>query len=763
MLASSRRRQAVLPVTTSSATDGRPDMARRRRTVRRKLLVVVIVTTGLALLAAAVAITIYDLRIARHAFLANLDTHASILSLSTAPALAFDDRETAQRDLEALSAGPSIVSAALYVDGRRYASYAQRPRDVLPETLPPQRIDERGGRALVEVRTPVVQSGETLGWLVLRADYDVRERVQTYLAIVALVTVLSLVLAAVLSQRLHGEVVGPLEEMSVVAREVVARRDYSLRARRSTDDEIGVVVDAFNAMLEEVEQRSRALRESERTYRAIGETIAYGIWINDPTGRNLYASDSFLQLTGLTQEECSGAGWARALHPDERDATLRAWRECVEAGTAWYREHRILGVDGRWHPVLAQGVPIRDDDGRIVRWAGINLDVAQIKRNEEALRDADRRKDEFLATLAHELRNPLAPIRHAVRMLDSPAADEAHRRWGRDVIARQVQRMALLLDDLLDVARITRRQLVLRRQRAELATIVSTAVETAQPLVEAKQHALRVSMPPEPIAIDVDPLRLSQAISNLLTNAAKYTDNRGNIALDATVGPDGLRISVRDDGIGIAADAVPRLFEMFSQVDTATDRAEGGLGIGLALVKGLVELHGGSVEAHSAGAGKGSEFIITLPASTLLAATAESDVAPEVRPGHAASGCRVLVADDNRDAADSLRAVLRLGGHDVCVAYSGEEALALGATHQPEVAILDIGMPDMDGYETARRVREAPWGRDALLVALTGWGQEADKRRARAAGFDLHYTKPVAIEEVERLLGAERERRATRG
>ena len=364
----------------------------------------------------------------------------------------------------------------------------------------------------------------------------------------------------------------------------------------------------------------RALRQSEKLYRAIGESIDYGVWVTDASGHNVYASDSFLNLIGINQEQCSNLGWTDLLHPDDVQGTTTSWLECVSTGGMWYREHRFLGVDGHYHPILAQGVQMRDEDGRPTGWAGINLDISRIKKTEEALREADRRKDEFLATLAHELRNPLAPIRHAARLLGVKGLDEAQGVAAREIIARQVSRMALLLDDLLELSRITRGRLELRKEPVAVAALVSAALETAQPLIDSKHHELIVNLPPENTELVVDPLRMSQALSNLLTNAAKYTDPGGRIVLDIECTSRNVHFAVSDSGIGIQASVLPTIFEMFSQVDSAIDRSEGGLGIGLALVKGLVSLHGGTVQAASSGQGQGSTFTIRLPAERVAAA-----------------------------------------------------------------------------------------------------------------------------------------------
>ena len=731
-------------------------MRHARRSLAGKLMVVMLTTTAVALTVAGAALLFTDLRDNRAAWANDLGTEAAILSLAVEPALSFNDVEGAQRNLNALQARASIRAAALYDSrGLLFAEYsragAEPAASQLPAIAPGVHLD--GGR--VDLVHPVIQGGETLGTIYLRADYDVTGRVRAYLSVLGAVMIIGLVAALLVSIWLQRVVSRPMESMAHVARQIVEKRDWSFRAKRTTLDEIGVVVDAFNNMLDEVQARARALETSEKLYRAIGETINYGVWVTDADGRLIYASDSFLRLVGMTLQQAADEGWGKVLHPDDADDTLEAWRECARTGSNWYREHRYFGVDGRYHAILAQGVPIRDDTGQVQRWAGINLDISRLKNTERALLEADRRKDEFLATLAHELRNPLAPIRNAVRILDSDAADDRQRKWGREVIARQVQRMSLLLDDLLDVSRITRGQLELKKDYVDLRSVVSVAVETARPLIDAKHHQLTINLPAENIRLEADPLRLSQVIGNLLTNAAKYTDSGGRIELGARVENSELVIAIRDNGIGLSQEVMPGLFTMFSQVNSAVDRAEGGLGIGLALVKGLVALHGGRVEVRSDGLGHGSEFTVRLPHKVLAAPRA---VAVEATSGAANANAvrrgRVLVADDNRDAAESLAMVLHFLGYEVSVAASGAEALELGAQQRPDAAVIDIGMPGMSGHEVARRMRREAWGRHAVLVALTGWGQDHDKQAALAAGFDEHLTKPVDPDLVERVLTA---------
>ncbi|HKE45770.1 MAG TPA: PAS domain S-box protein [Steroidobacteraceae bacterium] len=396
---------------------------------------------------------------------------------------------------------------------------------------------------------------------------------------------------------------------------------------------------------------------------------------------------------------------------------------------------------------VAAQAAVAIDNARLYESA--QREITQRERAEAALLETDRRKDEFLATLAHELRNPLAPIRQAALIARAPNATEAQKRWSHDVIERQVHQMALLLEDLLDISRITRGTLDLRTEMTDLATVVSTAVETARPAIDAKGHLLSLELPSQEVRFAADPLRVAQVLSNLLTNAAKYTDRGGQIRLRAACEAGHVAISVLDTGIGIPAEALEDVFAMFSQVKSGQDRSEGGLGIGLALSKGLVRLHGGTIEARSAGVGHGSEFIVRFPLQMAEVAHAE-DVEPVAR-SHSVRR-RVLIADDNRAAAESLAMLLQMEGHDVQVAYDGEEALNLFATMQPDVALLDIGMPKVNGYEVARQARKHANGRKVTFIAVTGWGQDKDRANAVEAGFNFHFTKPVDVDRLMELL-----------
>ena len=383
----------------------------------------------------------------------------------------------------------------------------------------------------------------------------------------------------------------------------------------------------------------------------------------------------------------------------------------------------------------------------------------QLQESRDALARADLKKDEFLATLAHELRNPLAPLQNVLEILRMKSLDDPQLVWARDVFGRQMEHMSRLVDDLMEISRITQGRVELRRQRVDLGDAMRAAAEAARTLVDASGHRLELDPPAAPALLDADPTRLVQILTNLLNNAAKYTPDGGHIWFSARVEGDSVSIAVRDSGIGIASDNLANVFTMFAQLEPGLERAQGGLGIGLALVKGLVELHGGSIRAHSAGVGMGSEFTVRLPlagagaqdAAVQEAAAQDAAVQDAAVPAPGA-GRRIMVVDDNRDAADMLRMALDMLGHEVSCAYDGAAALALGAELHPDVLILDIGLPDMDGYTLASKVRALPWGRSATLIAATGWGQQRDKERATDAGFDIHMVKPIDFATLDTVL-----------
>jgi PAS domain S-box-containing protein len=505
----------------------------------------------------------------------------------------------------------------------------------------------------------------------------------------------------------------------------------------------------------------RDLREAERRYGAVVDQIRdYAIFMLDTDGRVTSWNEGVKRVLGFDEHEFVGRNVANVTFtPEEAQSGVPqcVLREAAETGSARHDRWAVRKDGTRYY---ASGVTsaLRDDCGKLLGFVKVMHDETEkvrldsdLRRQQELLRDADRRKDEFLATLAHELRNPLAPMRNALEILKHQSASGAHLQWARDVMDRQVIQMARLLDDLLDVSRITRDKLELRKERILLSTVLNGAVETARPLIEHLGHELSVELPPEPIYLDADIVRLAQVFSNLLNNAARYTDRGGRIRLTAWRENGHAVVAVKDNGIGIPPDQLKDLFEIFTQLHRSFDRSRSGLGIGLTLVRRLVELHGGTVGAQSEGPGKGSAFTVRLPVYARHSERAPQLQAPARLPT-AAHRRKIVIADDSDDSKDSLATMLKIMGHEVKCASDGLEAVEAASTHRPDVVLLDIGMPRMNGYDAARRIRAQPWGRDMVLVALTGWGQEADRRLAQEAGFDHHLLKPADVSLLEDIL-----------
>jgi signal transduction histidine kinase len=418
--------------------------------------------------------------------------------------------------------------------------------------------------------------------------------------------------------------------------------------------------------------------------------------------------------------------------------------------TRLHHRVRFESKDGDWRWLDSNALPWFTADGEYAGHVGISIDITEAVRAEEARKESEhRRKDEFLATLAHELRNPLAPICDALHILEYSGDARATNRL-HEIMERQVNHMVRLVDDLLEVSRITRGKIELCKAPVELAAIVHAAAEVSKPLIESGGHELTIDLPAEPLMLDADAVRLTQVFFNLLDNAAKYTVNGGCIEVAAQRSAAHVIVSVRDNGIGIASDILPQVFDMFAQSDHSTARNHGGLGIGLTLVRGIVEMHGGEVEARSAGPRLGSEFVVRLPLAENFQPASSS---PELPPSNAGlSRQRILVVDDNRDAAESLAMLLKVLGAEVDVVHDGPAALAALEDRRPAVVLMDIGMPGMDGYQVAQLIRQDPRFHDITLIALTGWGQEEDRRRAHASGFDHHLLKPVDIQALQTLL-----------
>ncbi len=612
-----------------------------RRSVRGKMLAVVLATTLAALVVNAAALLWYDLADYRKSQLADVRTQAEILGRATAAALAFGDAREAERDLVALQARSDVEAAALYdATGKLFAAYRREADTELPPKA--ERPGYRISANRLQLFHPIVEKDGAVGTVYVRTRYGVRDRLVAYLGIAALVIAGALAAAALLSAWLQRGLTRPIRSVTEAARAVVEQRDYSARVARTTDDEIGVLADAFNSMLQEVETRSRAL----------------------------VASNQSLQ---------------------------REMLERVEA--------------------------------------------------EEALRVADRRKDEFLATLAHELRNPLAPIRNALYIMQTSAEDRDAVAAARAMIGRQLNQMVRLVDDLLDVSRISTGKLALRRERVELRSVAQNALEAVEPLIASRGHALAVDMPPPGVYANVDPTRLAQVFLNLLNNAVKFTDPNGRIEFRVALEAGELVAVVRDNGIGVAPEMREHIFEMFAQADGSLERSTTGLGVGLSLSRRLVELHGGTLEARSEGVGRGAEFIVRIALDPAAPGRpAREPGAVELRPSHH----RILVADDNRDFAVSLAALLRSMGNEVRVEHDGVAAAAAAQEFQPEFAFLDIGLPKLNGFDLARTLRAR--SRSCRLVAVTGWGQESDRQRARDAGFDDYIVKPVEMDRVQAIL-----------
>jgi PAS domain S-box-containing protein len=515
---------------------------------------------------------------------------------------------------------------------------------------------------------------------------------------------------------------------------------------------IGSEITGIGVVVSEITERKRAeeaLRVANQNLQIVTDSMSAPVIRCSRDLRYLWVNRYYAQWFGRPAEEFVGRRIIDVLSKEAFDQLRPHFDEVLAGKDVQYEaEVNYRGADLRW--IKAMYTPTLDASGQPDGWVAVVLDITDSKRQEEALREADRKKDEFLAILAHELRNPLAPLRNGLQVMKLAKNKAEAFEQSCAMMERQLGQMVRLIDDLLDVSRISRGMIVLRKERVELAKVVQGAVETSRPLIDRSSHELTLRLPEEPVYVDADRTRLAQALSNLLSNAAKYTDRGGHIWMTVEREGNDSVISVKDTGIGIPASMLPKVFEMFTQMDRSLEKSQGGLGIGLTIVKRLVEMHGGSVEVRSEGHGMGSEFIIRLPVVLSIVHGREED--GDHQPAQQKARRRILVVDDNVDAASSLALMLKMMGNDVRTAHDGLEAVEEAAAFRPELVLLDIGMPKVNGYDACRRIREQPGGKNIVIVALTGWGQDEDKRRSQEAGFNIHLVKPVEPAVLEQLL-----------
>jgi PAS domain S-box-containing protein len=504
-----------------------------------------------------------------------------------------------------------------------------------------------------------------------------------------------------------------------------------------------------------------ALRDSEQRFRAMANHMPQLAWISGSTGQVVWYNRRWHAFVG--SDDGSASDWRQYVHPDHLADVLDSFERATRSGEPWEDMVPLRGADGDYRWFLSRAEPFTEASGAVIRWFGTHTDVSEQRATEHALRDsenrlieneaklreADRQKDTFIATLAHELRNPLAPILTSAEIIGMHADPGSHVARAQQAIQRQASHMSRLIDDLLDVSRIRHGLLTLDRRPVELGDVVAAAIEAARPGIDAARHSLELDLDPQPMTVDADLMRLAQALLNVLNNAVKFSPPGSVITVSTRREAGSARIAVRDRGIGIAAEMLDRVFDIFVQEGRSGVGGRSGLGIGLALSRSLVEMHGGTIEVCSEGHATGSTFTLQLPLTAdagRRAGPARSQPIPRART--------ILVVDDNVDAAETLATMLTLGGHTTHVAHDGASALELHARHRPEITLLDIGLPDMTGYDVARRLRADHGGDCGVLVALTGWGQESDKQRSQSFGFRYHLTKPAHPDQIAEVLAS---------
>jgi PAS domain S-box-containing protein len=742
----------------------------RNLSIKQKLVVITMVTVAASLILAGIGFVITDSVLFRAGMRRDLSALASIVADNSTAALSFNDPGVAADTLEALKARPHMVAACIYrIDGSKFAAYSRDGGDSRCD--PPAEAEQsRFTSNELILSHPILLKGERVGSLVMHYDLgEASDRTGSYATIVLLILLGSSLAAFLISSRLRDMITTPLYSLARAAASVSQTGDYGVRVKKQTRDEIGILVDAFNDMLARVQSRDLDLENARDSLQTTLTSIGDAVISTDRKGYIVFSNPAAQSLLRLPEQAMIGKHIDQVFRTMDENSRERLvspiQRVLTDDDEKNSGEHTILvAEDGTEFPIDDSASAIRNAHGDITGIVLVFRDIRnrratqkllenqaeELRQRAQLLKETDERKDQFLAMLAHELRNPLAPIRNAVEVLKQVGPANQNQQWAADVIERQTRHLTRLVDDLLDVSRITRGKVSLKREVLELATIVNSAVEMSRPLLDAKKHRLEISLPSRPVRVHGDLTRLAQVLGNILNNAAKFTDAGGVIRLEATLENEDAVIRVVDNGIGIPAQLLPHVFDLFAQADRSLDRSQGGLGVGLTLVRALVELHGGRVEAKSAGISQGSEFVVRLPAM----ASAPEQISANPQPAPGSQRRRILVLEDNPDSAEMLRFLLELEGHDVRVALDGAQGLAIGNEFLPQIVLCDIGLPGMNGYQVATQFRTQAQFHQTRLVAVSGYGQEEDRIRSKQAGFDFHLTKPVEPDVLRALISS---------
>ncbi len=746
-----------------------------RLPIHRKLVVSALLITAVALFVATLGLSIFDVWRYRTAAAEDAGALASVLAENTAAAVMFNQTEAAEDILRSVRVRNVVTRVCIFLPGgEQFAGFS------VSATTCPARVPPEDGWSGVYGAAPVMRNGRTYGTVyVERSLSDLQRRLLiTGLAGIVMFAVAALA-AYLLAQRVNATISRPIADLADVVRRFGDTATTQLPDIRAAPDELGQLVTAFSEMVTRVRTASDDLRrtneallvekaeretalmrqlDSDRRFKTLADGSPVLLWVYGPEGCE-FVNRAYTDFFGLdTDLDVRRFDWVQFVHPDDRESYLEAYRRAFETRTPFHAESRVRRRDQEWRWMRAEATP-RIENDVFVGFVGASIDITERRRAEEALREADQRKDAFLAVLAHELRNPLAPLRNGIELLRMGLGKPDAIQPVLAILERQVAHMVHLVDDLLDVSRITSGKIRLQRQPTGLAELVNGAIDANRAVIASADLSLHVHLPETPCLLDVDPTRFVQVLSNVLNNSVKFTDRGGRIDLVAAVNtaesPPLLTLTVSDSGDGIAPATLPRIFDFFVQGDTP-GRGKSGLGIGLGLARQLMELHGGSIEAQSEGPGRGTTVTLRLPVLETTPVQAGKDA---LRASSPFTGRRVVVIDDNEDAADTLAALVAALGAEAATAYSGPDGLRAVADLRPDIVLLDIGMPDLDGYETCRRLRAEPFGQSAYIVALTGFGQVRDRERALADGFDAHLTKPADPRILQELLTARAARR----